>query len=67
MSEKPISYNTAIAEIEQIVRSMTQDELDVDRLGEQVERATMLINLCKEKLQKAQNKVENAINATTAI
>lgn len=56
--KKKVSYAEAVAEIEDILRRMDSQELDVDRLGEYVERATELISVCKEKLLKAQKQVE---------
>ena len=61
-TEKPqIAYADAVAEIEEILVKMNDDELDIDRLGAYVERAATLITLCKEKLLKAQNQVEAVI------
>lgn len=56
--EKQITYAEAVAEIEEILARMEDSELDIDRLGAYVERATTLIALCKEKLLKAQTQVE---------
>lgn len=58
MADKQLSYAQAMAQIEEIVRKMNENELDVDALGTQVEQATQLIALCKEKLQKAQNQID---------
>lgn len=58
MADKQLSYAQAMAQIEEIVRKMNENELDVDALGTQVEQATRLIALCKEKLQKAQNQID---------
>ncbi|WP_294600957.1 exodeoxyribonuclease VII small subunit [uncultured Rikenella sp.] len=56
--KKQITYAEAVAEIEEILARMEDSELDIDRLGAYVERATTLIALCKEKLLKAQTQVE---------
>lgn len=58
MAEKELGYAEAMAQIEEIVRKMNENELDIDALGGQVERATKLIKLCKEKLQKAQQQID---------
>lgn len=62
MANKELSYAKAMAQIEDIVRAMNENELDVDSLGAQVERATELISLCKEKLHKAQQQVDAILN-----
>lgn len=59
--EKKITYAEAVAEIEEILTRMNDNELDVDKLGQYVERATTLITLCKEKLLKAQKQVEKVM------
>jgi len=63
MKQEKLSYADAVAEIEEIIRQMSENELDVDKLGEQVARATSLISLCKEKLNKAQEQVDKAIKS----
>lgn len=61
MENKELSYAQAMAKIEEIVRAMNENTLDVDALGEEVERAVELISLCKSKLQKAQNQIDKAL------
>lgn len=61
MENKELSYAQAMAKIEEIVRAMNENTLDVDALGEEVERAVELISLCKSKLQKAQNQIDRAL------
>lgn len=60
-TEEQITYAEAVAEIEEILARMEDSELDIDRLGAYVERATTLIALCKEKLLKAQKQVEQVM------
>lgn len=61
MAEKELSYAQAMAQIEEIVRAMNENTLDVDTLGTQVEKATKLITLCKDKLQKAQHQIDTVL------
>lgn len=56
-----ITYAEAVAEIEDILAKMNDNELDIDQLGAYVERAATLITLCKEKLLKAQKQVEKVM------
>lgn len=55
-----------MAEIEDILAKMNDDELDIDQLGAYVERATTLIALCKDKLLKAQKQVEKVMKQEEA-
>lgn len=50
MAEKKITYAEAIAEIEQILGRMKQEQTSVDTLVADVKRATELIDMCRERL-----------------
>lgn len=49
----PLSYNEAIEKIENILREIDSQQLDVDALGGKVAEARKLIALCRSKLEKA--------------
>ena len=61
MAKKEISYNEAIREVETILEKLNNEELDVDKLAEEVKRAAELIGLSKEKLRKAEDEVAKVI------
>lgn len=61
MAKKEIGYNEAIREVEAILEKLNNEELDVDKLAEEVKRAAELIGLCKEKLRKAEEEVAKVI------
>ncbi|MBI9060914.1 MAG: exodeoxyribonuclease VII small subunit [Marinilabiliaceae bacterium] len=61
MTKKKISYNEAIAEIEEILQKIENEELDVDDLSEKVKRVSALIKICKEKLYKTEEEVEKIL------
>jgi len=51
MSEvKDLTYNQAVAELEQILRLMQSDECDIDRLAALTRRATELIAECRSRI-----------------
>jgi len=51
MSEvKDLTYNQAVAELEQILRLMQSDECDIVRLAALTRRATELIAECRSRL-----------------
>lgn len=62
MTAKKISYNEAIAEIEEILEKIENEELDVDELAEKVKRVSVLLKICKDKLQKTNEQVEQILN-----
>ncbi|HAP29771.1 MAG: exodeoxyribonuclease VII small subunit [Muribaculaceae bacterium] len=47
---KEMSYNEAVAELEQILRTMQGDQCDIDRLATLTRRATELIAECRARL-----------------
>jgi len=61
MSLKKITYNEAIAEIEEVLEKIENEELDVDELAEKVKRVSALLKLCKEKLFSTNEQVEQIL------
>ena len=57
---KEILYSDAIQELEQIVSSIENEDVNVDELGVKVKRAAELINICRDKLHSTEEEV-NAI------
>jgi exodeoxyribonuclease VII small subunit len=62
MTQKKPSYREAIAEIEEILSSIENNEPDIDELANKVKRVSTLLKLCKDKLHKTQNEVEKVLN-----
>ena len=56
-----MTYKEAIEEIEKILKSLREEQNNIDTLSERVARATELIALCREKLRKADNDVNQII------
>jgi len=61
MTSKTISYKEAVAEIEDILEKIENEELDVEDLTEKVKRVSLLIKLCKEKLHNTEQEVEKIL------
>ena len=61
MQKKTITYSDAIAEIEEIIEKIENDELDLDLLAVNVKRVAELINLCKAKLKATEDEVEKIL------
>lgn len=58
MAARKVSYNEAMAEIEDILEKIENEELDVDELAEKVKRVSALLKTCKDKLTKTNEQVE---------
>lgn len=59
--KKDMKYEDAVHELEQIVRRMENDELDIDSLGEQLKTAQELIKFCKDKLTKTDAEIKKIL------
>jgi exodeoxyribonuclease VII small subunit len=55
-------YTEAVREIEEILNEIETGELEVDILAERVRRAGELIKLCREKLRKTEEDLEENLN-----
>ena len=60
MKEKE-TYNEAIEKLRTIVAEIERGELDIDELSRKVKEASSLIQLCKEKLFKADEEVKKIL------
>ena len=49
---KQMKYEEAISRLEEIVKKMENDELDIDQMAQQLKEAQQLIRLCKDRLTK---------------
>jgi exodeoxyribonuclease VII small subunit len=61
MNKKKGTYKEAIAEIEEILSQIENNELDVDELSEKVKRVSFLINMCKDKLKNTEEEIEKIL------
>lgn len=60
INKKP-TYAEAIGELEEIVRSIESDSVDVDQLTRQVARAKFLITFCKSRLRQTEDEVNKVL------
>lgn len=59
--KKTINYEDAVQELEQIVRQMENDELDIDVLCEKLKRTQTLIKMCQDKLTKTDEEIKKLL------
>ena len=60
MEEKE-TYNKTIEKLRTIVAEIERGELDIDELSRKVKEASSLIQVCKEKLLKADEEVKKIL------
>ena len=58
---KNLSFSEAVNEVEDILARLEQDDVDIDKLGEEVRRAVELIKVCREKLEKTDGEVRQMV------
>ncbi|NOX30991.1 MAG: exodeoxyribonuclease VII small subunit [Actinobacteria bacterium] len=56
-----ISYSDAATELDAIITALESDELDVDGLAKRVERAAVLIDICRGRIDRARVEVERIV------
>ena len=56
------TYEEAISQLEEIVRQMETNELDVDQMNERLKTAQQLIKLCREKLIKTDEGIKQTLS-----
>jgi exodeoxyribonuclease VII small subunit len=62
MGKTVISYSRAIKEIEEILRKIESEELDVDQLSAGVKKAADLLKICKSKLRDTEQEIQKILD-----
>ena len=60
--KKVIKYEEAVKELEEIVRQMESDRLDIDVMSDRLKRAQELITICKSKLKKTDEEIRKILD-----
>ena len=58
---REMKYETAMQQLEDIAKKMENGELDIDSLSEQLKTAQKLIKLCKDRLTKTDNDIQQIL------
>ena len=61
MEDKKETYTEAMKRLEEIVNRIESNELDIDRLGENLREAQKLIKYCRDKLYKADAEIKKML------
>ncbi len=56
-----LSFGESLEEIEAIVERIEADDVDVDRLAEELQRAAVLLEICRAKIHKAEVEVQHIV------
>lgn len=66
MGQKETTYTSAFEELQMIVSDIESGDISVDELSEKVKRASVLIAICKEKLFKTEDDVNQILKELEA-
>ena len=61
MAKKKETYSQAMARLENIVRQVDSNELEIDELVEKIKEANEIIAFCSEKLKNADTEIEKLL------
>ena len=62
MTEPELTYQEALDELRAIHTRLRSDDVDVDRLLEDVQRASDLLSFCRERLQSVGERLEEVLD-----
>lgn len=63
IQEAPLSFRAAMDELEGILERIEGEEIDIDRLAEELRRAAQLLDLCRGKIRKAEVEVTQIVQS----
>jgi len=58
---EPLSFSDALDELEGILRRVESEEVDIDRLAAELQRAAVLLEICRGKIRKAEVEVTQIV------
>ena len=64
--DEQIGYAAALTELDDILRELDGDEVDVDVLGARVRRASELLRVCRDRIANARFEVEQVVHELEA-
>ncbi|MBQ8674422.1 MAG: exodeoxyribonuclease VII small subunit [Bacteroides sp.] len=62
MAKKKETYSQAMARLEEIVRLIDSNGLEIDALAEKIKEANEIMAFCSEKLTKADEEIEKLLS-----
>lgn len=57
-----MTYEAALIQLEDIVRRMENDELDIDNMASQLKQAQKLVRLCRDRLNSADAEIKKLLD-----
>ena len=63
LSGDDLSFSAAMAELEGILKGVEDEEIDIDVLGQELGRAAVLLELCRDKIRRAEVEVTQIVQS----
>jgi exodeoxyribonuclease VII small subunit len=57
-ASKPLTFDLANAELQQIIADLQNEAVGIDELAARIERARVLISFCREKLREVEARLQ---------
>ena len=57
-----VGFSAAVGELEEILRRIEGEEIDLDRLAAELKRATELLEMCRGKVRRAEIEVQQIVD-----
>jgi exodeoxyribonuclease VII small subunit len=61
MTKEKINYDAAVGEIEEILEKIEEGDLGVDELAEKVNRVTLLLKICRDRLRSTEEQINKIL------
>ena len=58
-----VGFGEAVGELEEILRRIESEEIDLDRLAAELKRATALLEVCRGKVRRAETEVQQIVQS----
>ncbi|MGB3565301.1 MAG: exodeoxyribonuclease VII small subunit [Thermoanaerobaculia bacterium] len=62
-TSQELGFGAAMEELEAILGRVESDEIDIDELAEELKRATKLLEVCRQKIRKAELEVTQIVQS----
>ena len=56
-----VKYSKAVEKIDEIIRKIESEDIDVDELSVKVKEAVELVKMCKSKIEKAELELKKVV------
>ena len=63
-NDENIGYAQALEELESILTELEDNDVDVDKLATHVQRASQLIELCRDRIGNAKLQIEEVVKGS---